>query len=87
MLSTILSKIIIKSHVILVDVKDMTKLMEILDNYKITKRGRIKFGNCGWENAKGCWYFDIYCTDSRWFKILFDLKKNKIELLPEYTGM
>ena len=81
-----------KSHELLVDEKDVIKTLDAIND--VVWNSRLAFikgidlrvGRCGWKKAPSCWFIRINVTDKTWAKILEQIAKLEIELLPETTG-
>jgi len=87
--------IFIKHRSLLVDEKDVTKVLDVFNSCKSqnmlfwwveTWFQNLHIGNCGWAKAPTCWYISFEVPDRMWYKILQNLAVRGVTILPETIG-
>lgn len=82
----LLNRIIFHRHEILVDYSQLAPTLSILNEFDITWKERITFGNCGWRKAPTCWFVFMTISDHKWYNVLKRFKEEGIDLLPPTIG-
>ena len=75
-----------KKREFLINEKDVTEVISIINKNSIAFFMGMQAGNCGWALAPECWYIRFPATNKQYVKILKEIARKNIELLPETTG-